>query len=33
MRQEEYTGLAMLILAALTAAAIAKGLIEEGLML
>lgn len=33
MRQEEYTGLAMLILAALAAALVAKGLIEEGSML
>ena len=33
MRQEEYTGLAMLILFVLTAALVAKGLIEEGLML
>lgn len=33
MTEEDFTGLAMLILAALTAAAIAKGLIEEGLML
>lgn len=33
MRQEEYTGLAMLILVVLTAALVAKGLIEEGLML
>lgn len=33
MRQEDFTGLAMLILAALTAALVAKGLIEEGLML
>lgn len=33
MRQEEYTGLAMLILVVLTAALVAKGLIEEGLVL
>lgn len=33
MSQEEYTGLAMLILVVLTAALVAKGLIEEGLML
>ena len=33
MSQEEYTGIAMLIFVVLTAAVIAKGLIEDGLML
>ena len=32
MTEEDFTGLAMLTLVVLTAAAIAKGLIEEGLM-
>lgn len=33
MTEEDFTGLAMLILVVLTAALVAKGLIEEGLML